>query len=218
MEIDHIFVFGKENGRNHSAIVDAGLIETYRRSHPGQGTANICYAFDNLFLELIWVTDVDEVTSESVARTRLYERSRWCENNSCPFGIALRRIGDFATEVGDFWAYAAPFLPEGKIIRVANNSDDPTEPMIFEAPGGSSPVTWPGHRRGTLQHPRGLGEVVAIEFHLPDALNPSVTFQRVIRSCGARVVRHSSPHWALIIRAEGLGTSEPLELRLGCPA
>ncbi|MEO1271293.1 MAG: hypothetical protein AAFX99_24640, partial [Myxococcota bacterium] len=67
-----------------------GLVETYRRAHPGQGTANVCYALDNAFLELLWVVDLDEALSPAIRRTGLALRSEWKRHGISPFGIAWR--------------------------------------------------------------------------------------------------------------------------------
>jgi hypothetical protein len=48
LEIDHLFVFIEPDGPEIEALRRLGLVETYRRAHPGQGTANVCFAFDNL--------------------------------------------------------------------------------------------------------------------------------------------------------------------------
>jgi len=77
LELDHIFFFVRPGGREAGALARAGLREAYRRRHPGQGTANVCYAFDNAFLELLWVEDWDEINSPAVARTKLAERAEW---------------------------------------------------------------------------------------------------------------------------------------------
>ncbi|MEO0814134.1 MAG: VOC family protein, partial [Myxococcota bacterium] len=60
LELDHVFVMISDGVRQHRALEALGLVETYRRIHPGQGTKNICYAFENAFLELLWVHDEHE--------------------------------------------------------------------------------------------------------------------------------------------------------------
>ena len=89
-EIDHVFLFVQPDGPEIGALRRLGLTETYRRAHPGQGTANVCFAFDNLFLELLWLTSETEARSPAIARTRLWDRSRWSASGTSPFGIALR--------------------------------------------------------------------------------------------------------------------------------
>ena len=88
MELDHVFVMVDGEGPESERMRALGLVETYRRSHPGQGTQNICYAFENIFLELLWIADADEARSLAIARTRLFERSRWRSEAACRFGVA----------------------------------------------------------------------------------------------------------------------------------
>ena len=71
-----------------------GLTPTYRRQHPGQGTQNLCFYFDNLCIELLWVCNQDEVRSKRIAQTRLYERSEWRVADANPFGNAWRGLAD----------------------------------------------------------------------------------------------------------------------------
>ena len=60
MDLDHIFFFVGPDAPEIARMADLGFAETYRRVHRGQGTQNVCYAFDNLYLELLWIRDVDE--------------------------------------------------------------------------------------------------------------------------------------------------------------
>ncbi len=170
MEIDHLFLFIEPDGPEGDALKRLGLTETYRRAHPGQGTANVCFAFDNLFLELLWLTREVEARSPAIARTRLWERSQWlAAQGSCPLGVAVR--GDLAGAGVPTWDYRPPYLaqvlPDGAGIPVATASDDPALPMVFVSPGKESPVQWPEERRGTLQHGAGFGPVLSVELGLP---------------------------------------------------
>ena len=169
MDIDHLFLFIQPDGPEIETLKRLGLTETYRRAHPGQGTANVCFAFDNLFLELLWLTSEAEARSPAIARTRLWERSRWSEMGSCPFGIAVR--GDLTDAGVPGWDYRPPYLsqvlPAGAGMAVAAASDDPAMPMVFVSPGKEKPVQWPEERRGTLQQAAGFGPVLSVELGLP---------------------------------------------------
>ncbi len=63
LSLCHVFVFVKPGAPEATGLYAAGMVESYRRRHPGQGTANVCFCFDNAFLELLWVTSEAEVTS-----------------------------------------------------------------------------------------------------------------------------------------------------------
>lgn len=167
--IDHLFLFIEPDGPEINALKRLGLTETYRRAHPGQGTTNVCFAFDNLYLELLWLTSEAEARSPAIARSRLWERSQWRTQGSCPFGVAVR--GDLASAGVPTWDYRPPYLaqvlPAGAGIPVATASDDPALPMVFVSPGKDSPAQWPEERRSTLQQAAGFGPVLSVGLGLP---------------------------------------------------
>jgi hypothetical protein len=111
-----------------------GFVEGSSNTHPGQGTANRRFYFDNFMLELVWVTDSDEARNERTRRTRLWERCEGQDSQVSPFGIIFRSTGTppapppFAT-----WSYTPIYLPAGLAMQVA---DDTTlyEPELFYLP------------------------------------------------------------------------------------
>lgn len=165
----HVFVFVEDRAAALSALSACGLVENFRRNHPGQGTANVAACFDNAYLELLWPEDAAELVSTAVARTRLSERSRWRENGACPFGIGLRGRLPFP-----FWDYRPPFLPEGLSIPVALASDDPRQPFLFRSPGDARPDAWPDGMAGARQQAAGLAEITAMRLDLPVGSSPAV--------------------------------------------
>jgi hypothetical protein len=146
-----------------------GLRETYRREHPGQGTANVCFAFENMFLELLWITNPAEATSAAIARTRLLERSQWRTRGTCPFGLAWRGGADAIPT----WSFTPPYMPAGVSMPVAVDSDDPCQPMMFTFPGTTAPTTWAPERHKGFQHAGGYLALEAIELCLPSSLPAS---------------------------------------------
>lgn len=165
LSVDHLFLFIEPDGPEIETLKRLGLSETYRRAHPGQGTANACFAFDNFYLELLWIADPIEVRGAAIARTRLWERSQWHAKAACPMGIAVR--GELSDAGLPTWDYRPPYLPEGVAIPVACASDDPVLPMVFVSPGHQNPADWPEERRGQLQRSAGFGKVLSIELGLP---------------------------------------------------
>jgi hypothetical protein len=124
LELDHIFVACASNAPEGDALAQLGLIEGSRNTHPGQGTANRRYFFENFMLELLWVANVDEATGSSQnLRTRLYER--WSRRNSgaCPFGLVFRQAGD-APSPAPFrtWSYKPSYLPPHLSIEIAEGT------------------------------------------------------------------------------------------------
>lgn len=173
--IDHIFVFPSDLERLQHRLEGAGLESSFEREHPGQGTANVCYCFDNLYLELLWVSDAAARLNPHVARTALIERGTGAMS-ACPVGIAWRdgpgRPLDLET-----WEYAAPFLPAGSSIAVAIESEGPQAPFLFRSPGTSPPSEWRDGRQGDLQRAAGITTVeeVVLEYPMDRRPGPALT-------------------------------------------
>jgi len=72
MEIDHIFIFSKNDGKEADKLVEFGLTEGSNRIHPGQGTTNRKFYFENFFLEVLWVIDETEIRSDLTSKTKLW--------------------------------------------------------------------------------------------------------------------------------------------------
>ena len=218
MEIDHVFVFVEPNGADLQYLNSLGLVETYRRAHRGQGTGNICYCFDNMFLECLWVTDVSELRSHRVARTGLYERSQWRTAGTSPFGIAWRTTADDETFRPETWAFRPPYLPVGMAIDVSVESDDPRQPMMFKSPGATPPAQWAPERRGSLQRPAGLGHVLALTLELPSNVAPSPTLKALAHSTCLDVISVPSKTPSIDWTIQRLDSDEPLWIRLPAKA
>jgi hypothetical protein len=213
MFLDHVFVF-------HDSLTDAeqagralGLTETYRRRHPGQGTSNICYCFDNAFLEFLVLEDAAAARAPDIARTGLRERSRWRELGTCPIGIAWRGAPAQAAPAFPTWPYRPPYLPAGRHIPVAVESDAPTVPMLFESPAQVAPSEWTPEARNGLQHAAGYRAIRRITLVCPPDWRPGAAFRDVADDLGIRLVHGDPCGWRLSLQAEQI-TGETNELRI----
>jgi len=216
--IDHIIMFVEADGLEIGRMASLGLVETYRRNHHGQGTQNVCYCFDNLFLELLWVNDGDAARSQVIKRARIYERSLWRTNGACPFGIAWRRSFDGPAFTIPTWEFTPPYLPMGLSIPVATESDDPRQPLMFESPGGTPPVEWPMERRGSLQQDAGLGAVTEIRLTMPVDVPPSEALRVIARAGEPRVRVDAGREYRVQLRVASLVDKPDLEINLPLPA
>ena len=214
MEIDHVFVFVEPEGAELDYLYSLGLIETYRRTHAGQGTQNVCFCFDNMFVECLWVSNAGELHSPAIARTGLYERSQWRTAGTSPFGIAWRPTGNDADFEPATWSFQPPYLPAGMAIAVSVDSDDPRQPMMFSSPGTAPPVQWAPERRQGLQRQAGLGRVLGLRLELPLAVTPSPTLAALARATvlDVRAVAGEIP--SLTCEVERLDHGAPLVIRL----
>lgn len=116
------------------ALLRLGFAEGSGNTHPGQGTANRRFFFENFMLELVWVANPVEAQNERTRRTRLWERCQGQDSHANPFGIIFRPAGTppapppFAT-----WSYTPVYLPPGLAMQVADGTTL-SEPELFYLP------------------------------------------------------------------------------------
>jgi hypothetical protein len=212
--IDHIFMLIDPEGPAIGQMRELGLVETYRRVHPGQGTRNVCYCFDNMFLELLWVDDPNAALGPTIRRTGLYDRSLWRSQDVCPFGIAWRAPVSGAEPAISTWAFSPPYLPEGMTIAVAEDSDDVRQPMMFRSPGSAPPIDWLPEKRGDLQHGCGLGAVQEITLTMPASAPPCDALKTIAADCEPRLMLAQGHAWHLEMRIAGLNGRSDLILAI----
>ncbi len=180
LELDHLFICVQRDAPEAERLTQVGLREGRRRRHQGQGTANVCFFFRNAMLELIWVSDEEEARSPLVRPTRLWERWRWRETGSCPFGFCFRPMEvsggslPFST-----WDYTPPYLPEGLSIPIAANSERSHEPLLFISRPGKRPDAYPDDQRPPMNHRIGCREVTSLHVTLPLRVSPSPELRKV---------------------------------------
>ena len=179
-ELDHVFVCTNLDAPEATELVSHGLTEGPSGAHPGQGTANRCFLFQNAYLELIWVHCREEACSPLTEKTRLFERWHRRANESCPFGICLRPA---RTSVGSglpfaAWDYLPRYLAKSSPIHIATNSDQLAEPMLFFIESASRPDSWP--RQPPLHHRLGVREITRLSWTRPTNNPLSPELQAVV--------------------------------------
>ncbi|MDF5711957.1 MAG: VOC family protein [Nostoc sp. S4] len=181
LELDHIFVCVQPEAPPIDLLTAFGLTEGTRRIHRGQGTTNVCFLFNNAYLELLWLFDTNEIQSPLVRPTGLWERCRWQETQACPFGIAFRST---ASDLGEIpfhtWDYHAAYLPPKASIAIASNSDNLSEPLIFISPTTKKPTDYAIERQFPLVHRVGFKEITALQVILPGVENFSPEVRTLI--------------------------------------
>lgn len=211
--IDHVFVFVEPGGQEAGTLAALGLAESFRRPHPGQGTVNACFCFDNAYLELLWLAVPAEAASCALARSGLMARADWRRSGASPFGIALRSADPSAGLPFPNWDYAAPFLPAGMTIAVATASDDPRQPLLFRSPGYAPPDQWADGRAGERQQAAGFTEIDGLRLVFPDSVIPDPAF-RTLAAQGLIALHGGAPTPTLeldLARADG-GARQRLRL------
>jgi hypothetical protein len=72
--LDHLILLCSEGAPEADEHVRLGLTEGSRNTHPGQGTANRRFFFDNAYLEFVWLSNLAELESEPARRLGFLER------------------------------------------------------------------------------------------------------------------------------------------------
>lgn len=165
---------------------ELGLTENFRRTHPGQGTSNACFCFDNAYIEILWRHGKAEDRPE-IRRLNFARRANWRQTGASPFGIALRGDSPFPFPS---WEYQPPFLPKDISLKVAQASDDPAQPFVFSSPGNSAPKVWQDGRAGTRQKAAGLREIADVELAV---VGGSHSPFQALSQAGIRIVPSGSP-------------------------
>jgi hypothetical protein len=160
-ELDHLYILATPGAPEAERLIALGLTEGSPNVHPGQGTANRRFYFDNAMLELIFVTDEAEARSAAVALTRLWERSRWRQTAVSPIGLCLRTT-EQAPPPFPVYDYQPAYLPSGGAIPIARGTLA-VEPMVFINPYGIRPDSYPPERREPLEHALGVHAISAVQ-------------------------------------------------------
>jgi len=182
MEFDHLFICVKPNAIEAELLKEFGLTEGSSNLHPGQGTANRRFFFHNSMLELLFLTDVDEATSEATNRTKLHERLMREDGHASPFGLCFRPIGngekDKNKEVGfPAWHYKPGYLPDHLHVDVG---DAPVnEPMWFFLSFSSRPDSTPLEKQQPLIHSIAVKEISSLNVSVPRVGDRSKTAQYI---------------------------------------
>jgi len=195
LELDHIFIFTEVEAPGANRLIDIGLTEGSRNTHPGQGTSNRRFFFHNMFLEFLWVHDEKEVQSPVIAPTQLWERFDHRVSGFSPFGFCFRETDPDREPdpvFADAIAYKPPYLPEGLQIDVIDSQGPTSEPMLFRTPFKSGPpANYPSEKREKLYHLTGVKEITKVIVKVPiftkmspelEALSNKVDILRVDRT------------------------------------
>jgi hypothetical protein len=184
--LDHLFILTDAGAPAAERLIEFGLAEGTRNRHPGQGTENRRFFFQNSMLELLWVCDAAEAASELVRPTGLWERWSRRETGICPFGLILRPeapgSGDVPFEARE---YRPPYLPHPLVFQVAANTPL-SEPLLTYMDFAR---TAPMERH---DHPAGLKEVTGVRLTSP-VEQPSAALAALLKA-GVFSLRHGLEH------------------------
>ncbi len=160
MEIDHIFIFSNNKGKEADELVEFGLMEGSSRLHFGQGTTNRKFYFDNFFLEILWVVSEDEIQSGLTTKTKLWERSQFEKNGNSRFGLCLVNSKSTDSLFKNSKVYEPNYFPKGMSIDIITNEENPDLPWTFRLP-------YRGKKKENnepIEHLNGIKSLTKVEF------------------------------------------------------
>lgn len=161
--IDHLFIFSSNQGTEANKLVQFGLKEGSSRVHPGQGTTNRKFYFENFFLEVLWVHDESEIRSPRTSMTNLWERANFKTNQHSPFGLCLENTDDTDELFVNAKQYLPAYFPDRKAVEFIDHYQ---LPWLFRLPfkGEKKRTTEP------LDHPKQLKQLTKTTFQIPHDL------------------------------------------------
>jgi Glyoxalase-like domain len=157
--LDHVFILCSPGAPEATSLARFGLTEGSSNTHPGQGTACRRFFFHNAYLELLWVSDVEEAQSPISRATRLFDRWSARKSGASPFGVVLRPSGA-GSGLPPFqsWKYRPAYLPSSLSLDVAVGTllSEP-ELFYFGSPRGPGEL-----REQPVDHAVPLREVTSV--------------------------------------------------------
>jgi hypothetical protein len=183
LELDHLFVCTAPGAPEAEEFIRFGLREQPPNRHPGQGTANRRFAFANVMIELLWVSDAQEAQSERSRSTLLWERWSGRKGKASPFGICVRPVDPQNTgSPFPAWEYRPSYLPDPLFMDICEAEVE--EPMW---------VYLRFMRRVDrecqfVEHPIGVREITSLTLATPVSVRSTVA-QRMIE-CGILSVQN----------------------------
>ncbi|HZJ60137.1 MAG TPA: VOC family protein [Chitinophagaceae bacterium] len=134
MDIDHIFIFTNTEGKIADELISFGLTANESRVHKGQGTMNRTFSFENFFLEIAWVHNEQEIKSDLVKPTGLWQRAEYFKNNYSPFGLIILNNKESDQLFENAYRYQPEYFQSGMAFDILQNSIQPDLPWTCRMP------------------------------------------------------------------------------------
>ena len=132
IELDHIFILTEASAPKADLLLEMGLIEGSNNTHPGQGTSNRRFFFQNTTLEFLYVHDVPETENGPAQGLRFQERST--SHTASPFGLIMRTVTENNHIPFIAWNYCPDYFANDMCFRVGENSNLLEEPLCICMP------------------------------------------------------------------------------------
>ena len=165
LEPDHIYIWVSRDAPEAAVLRDLGINQYPDTMAPGEGVNWIAFAFENIFIELLWVVDEELFREKWVSWDSLhYSRANWRSTGASPFGLAFHRVGPdtlpLPFETVDWWD------PSGGWVE----HSDRLMPFLFvTGPRYAMPDPWwmTPEVRALAANPAGIGRLTDVTLGTP---------------------------------------------------
>ena len=92
LEVDRLLIYTNQGASTISILQEFGLFSSDQIiKNQEQGTASAIFLFENMYLEIVWIDDLNSaVQSSKKTGINLINRVCWQETGASPFAIGLR--------------------------------------------------------------------------------------------------------------------------------
>ena len=132
LSLHHVFVLTSPDAPGADALVELGMVEGSRNTHPGQGTANRRFFFDDLYLEFVFFTDVEEARHGPGRVIRSLDRFE--SPDGSPFGLIFRAETGADLAMFPSFPYQPKYFEDGTYFSIGDNADRLDEPSCIVLP------------------------------------------------------------------------------------
>ncbi|PWC09239.1 glyoxalase-like domain protein [Brenneria roseae subsp. americana] len=185
MEIDHIFICSEHNAPIADVLVENGILEGTHNIHPGQGTANRRFFFNNVFLEFIYLEEPSYQHKRTSPELDIIQRLTDQKKFYSPFGVGCRPTRQGESVPFPHWQYQPSYLPAGYSIDVGIAI--PNEPLWFFLDFSGRPDQVEDEKRQPLNHPCGIRELTGIQLSIPKGNPLSLSADAVKKIDGVEI-------------------------------
>ncbi len=134
MDIDHIFIFTDNSEKVVDELISFGFKPNDSRVHQGQGTSNRTFSFENFYLEIVWVDNAEEIKSNLIKPTGLWQRAEFFRNNFVPFGLIILNNQASDNLFENAYKYQPEYFAEGMAFDILQNALEPNLPWTCRMP------------------------------------------------------------------------------------
>jgi hypothetical protein len=204
--LHHVFIFTDPGAPEADRLASTGLVEGLPNTHPGQGTANRRFFFEDAGLELLFLCN--EAEARSGAGRELRSADRWLTPDASPFGLILG-VDDDADLAGfPGWQYQPDYFDKGMYFLVGENSRLLSEPFCAVMPCNLPKVPL------TERSPAPFDRVTEVRVSVPvQNFSPALTVAGNVKRIALRA---GKPHLMEIVFNDE-ATGQSCDLRPGLP-